>query len=1258
MLERAKACLQSGARESVRCATRATRSTRLLHSTFWNHGAGDLDLPPWASIMYPMPSDLPLKDGSKARGGKSKQSARTTPGDGVFLDFLYPPQALAMLSRAQFWERWERRNARRLPDGFIQTSRGYASRAYSQATAAGALNETEEAQGYKRGEAMKKLGMRGNIQDSNGFVELEPDVAMQEPVDANKDTSAGQDEAEDESGFFDSPLESAEAGDSVDRMWSIIRRSRSTKQRTTEVSQKVLRLYDELDEGRRNDVRLKIELLDWLSSLTDNDAEVRCADLYRSIPLQDRTLQVYQAALNVFLRRGQHIQAFNLLKEALTSISNGDQVAKDFFAYAINGNRWQLAMNIETSYHLAHKNMSGMARNERFWFHVSRIPRLLPQALALLDYLKDLQTKRLASKQNFCFCAKFFREALLQEFQASDQVVAQPSFAMPTQLPSAQIGQFFALLTSWTDEPPRFYESMIMSMIRPKGPYSYELLHATVSRAYHHLKDRFATHAISQQLLLALLSRLLQYSDPFGKLKIHRTALTVDTLAKDWIKWSGRLSKTALASILQFAARNGHWNEYWHWFEYLKSQYPSYEEQKSLLWTEVYFHARRGDLSRARDTFNIIEKTAEEHSELPPVKCCNVLIHAYARADDLHGAVDLLLDLIDKGFEPDAYSLHPIMELQAKRGDVEGVRDMLAQYDALVKGPRPAHLYGSLLTALTKSGDMEEADEVLKTLVEDVVKHENTRGSLTPCFNIVLTAHALRRDVNATMSTYQWMKSLNISADADTFGALIQALTAHRQTHSAWAIVRHVMRKQGIKPTSFHYALVMIGYINQDEYAQALRVHEDMMEQKIRPSFSAKVAYLKAKALYELRERREAGDCSQEPLHSALSELQRLLETSDGSEIAAHERQAGAGRANTNDPSDFLTGYFQFLIQIHGKQQCFDVVRQLVDQWKAETRKRNNVKDEHAEVKPPIQLLSALMSVYFHAGQHEEVERYWKLVKEQADGLAERVPVPLLSGAGTTSKPQAPAPDLLDTAAAEAAAAAQEVGFQTREMPASNSASAPSTNVKQPTTLSSSSPGPTPPEPVVGRAHVLSRPLRIYLYALANLSRFHDMITVVSQVLHQGYIMDNKTWNVFICLLCEKPSTPLTTLAFVLTERFLLPFAGWNGSGRRYLPNRSDRTLRFEYMRVRYMSREETHAQYRTIVFLGAALLKLRREEIMGRGQRAGGAKKKRDGEDLLEKYIGSVVQVRKMAPRALLVVQSMPRIDEKLQNRVLRSGV
>ncbi|KAK5143067.1 hypothetical protein LTR32_004721, partial [Rachicladosporium monterosium] len=95
--------------------------------------------------MSPIPSELPFAPYGSARVGSKRASksleekakAWATPTDAPFLDFLYPPQALAWMKRTNGHQR--ERSLKRLPEGFTRPSRGYASQAPAQAEEEGTL---------------------------------------------------------------------------------------------------------------------------------------------------------------------------------------------------------------------------------------------------------------------------------------------------------------------------------------------------------------------------------------------------------------------------------------------------------------------------------------------------------------------------------------------------------------------------------------------------------------------------------------------------------------------------------------------------------------------------------------------------------------------------------------------------------------------------------------------------------------------------------------------------------------------------------------------------------------------------------------------------------------------------------------------------------------------------------------------------------------------------------------------------------------
>ncbi|KAK5676386.1 hypothetical protein LTS10_011199 [Elasticomyces elasticus] len=1232
----------------------------MLHSNFWQHGAGDLDLPPWAVSMYPMPPDLPLKRCDSPRHDTVQATEPAVAGDGPFLDFLYPPQALALLKRSS-GHQWERRNATRLPEGFVQASRGYASQARGRGPRTGrstdesAVHETEKIGDTRASPVEGRYnGQYGKVRQKESHRpkdEMESEASVRaerllsevndgRKMKSNTTTSISVDvpiagshyDIPSATEFSDSPGDLAEAESrTTDRLHGMLAQKRRvahedpTKQLAA--TQRVVELYDSLDAARQHDVRLRVEMISWLSLQRNSEADVRCAALYHALPVKSRTLEVYQSALAVFLRRGLHVHAVKLHREALKNIQNGIQVTKTFFAYAVDEHRWQLAMNVHAQYRL--QNAQGPAGEELFWLQVSETPQLVRKALRLANHVKGLHKALTINEQVRRFSGRFYAEALIQEFETNNTVDVATTYDAKG-IPQGSIGHLFELLDHLDDDAPRFYERLILSLVTQKrANYQYPRMHRIVSYAY--LVLRKMQHRIAEGVLMALLNTLSKY---WARLRIQH-----------WRKHHGMVSKAGMLRLLSWYASSGRQASFNNTLTRYKENYPVYEDQKAVLASTIYLHARRCDLLKAQAAFDEAVNLTAQHDEIPPLACWNVLIHAYSRVDDLEGGLDRLHALVDKGLKPDEFSFHPVMQMLAKRGDVEGVSDLIAQYDALAQKKREVAFTGSLLTALVNSDGIDEAEDVLKDAIKEV-KTGQVRGSLTGSFNIVLTGHALRRDIDATMRTYRWMKTEGIRMNGNTYAALISALTTHRQTDAAYKILTTVMQDEMLEPTGFHYALVMTGYVNAGRSATALEVHAKMREYNIQPTVSSNAIFLKARALQEREKLTPVHDGKYvTPLNQTINDLRNVLNASSGRDLASKE--PGHGRGLDPTESAIPAAYINFLIYVHGRRRCFVAVKLLYNDY---LKKLEQYGGEN-KTRPPLPLLAALMTVHLRAKEYSEVEECWEMAREQADQLAKVVPVSQLKSANVD-----PAEIKLDVPQLQppASSDAQEVGFQITSPLLAEQQPPPddktiSTQAVQ-ALVTEGSQQPSAPKLSPARQHILSRPLRFYMYALAAQNRTADLLSTVAKLFGQGYTLDNRTWNVFIELLCQA-SPPLVLLAFTLTERFLIPhFPGWapvSASGAAHTPNPSAKVEGLEYIRARYLRPGQLMPQYRTLVTLGSALLNLRRTEATGRGRQ--------EHAEGMEKYVGTVRQVRLQAPKTVFAVQSMPTVDDALQNKLLR---
>ena len=97
MIERAAIYFETGRQVIRRRAKNPFRSRRCLHSAFWSHGAGNINLPAWW-IFFLQTTDSNDEARSRRRVHSSGEKVSGALQE-IFLDFLYPVQTLALIRR-------------------------------------------------------------------------------------------------------------------------------------------------------------------------------------------------------------------------------------------------------------------------------------------------------------------------------------------------------------------------------------------------------------------------------------------------------------------------------------------------------------------------------------------------------------------------------------------------------------------------------------------------------------------------------------------------------------------------------------------------------------------------------------------------------------------------------------------------------------------------------------------------------------------------------------------------------------------------------------------------------------------------------------------------------------------------------------------------------------------------------------------------------------------------------------------------------
>ncbi|KAF4550200.1 Hypothetical protein D9617_18g033910 [Elsinoe fawcettii] len=1203
MLERASACLESSIWCSRNAQKRVTNSKRLLHSAFWSHGATYLDL-------FPLAFDARRNESLSSVAATTKDQPTTSRFDTPFLDFLYPTQALAYLSRKVISP----------PDGprrrNVVGSRHYSSlprpshfrdirvaqlRPYSNQSPLDVLVSDLDVEK----EEVSHVPRHGvNIAPQIGLI----DPMVTRPADHPTTTVDRQQMLDAGSGAYKST--------SLEALREII----SNPSSPATLLPRVRALWNVLNERHKEDPHLQRSLHSWLASRNQHEFRVEAwewsKEILSLIQLEWRNASVYQAAINVAVLRKDGVAAKSLLNEAMKQGIPGDIGANHLMRYYLMRRRFVKAKSLMT-FILKYSRALGdsVTYNKVFegieghGWHTSWLP-------ALLQYLDDLPADKAASHTNREFFAR-----IAGRFPAWIANAVGGRF-------TARVGDFQGFLRRirskvWSTNA---YEPMLFQLLASSRPIHQKRFTKLVSRIWHDytaIEGASPSTAVMMEILHAWEQDRISWRN-IGY-KSDEPALYPKDIRTAWEAHHGLLDHSTRVALSVLAAKSGDVEEVEDLARGLLESSKSFKDP-GYFWTYVFVHARRRDPQAAQNAF---DRLTQEFNVRPSIRTWDMLLYAYERADDLEGALECYRKRNDAGNKITPHSISSLLNIYAKLGDANAIKELLdhAREEAV---PVDTHMMNSLIVAHSQAGDSDQAVRVLNETIEQV-KAKKMSGPLRICFNTILSMHAQRRDFPATISTYRQMKSQQIRFDEQSYASIIMALCQRRRPFSAWHIINEVMPQEGYQPTAFHYTLVITGFVRTKDYQYALDIYNTMQQAGIKPTIGTRAAYLKAKALMEhsTQEHREGLPYEQtededmndpRPLGDTIRELMAAVDEeidfADGSELGLRHVAVAEAKASL----------FETLIWVHGRRRCFDAAWELFHTAQSYTAGKD---DESS----PFRLVTAMMSVYYRSGEHEEVERCWNLLVQEAS-RARLVQLPQFS-----AKDKTPA-----TADNEAANEALLDSIESAQADGNNE------SIR------------TSPTPAPSKRLLLSIPFRYLTLSLARNpslppDRVTSLLTTLLSLLEQSYTIDNTTWNTIIQSLLSL-SPPRTLLAFTLTERFLIPFfPGWLYPSStialdKGLQHRSKRREGVEYMDYpqRYVPSGERLPTYRTMVYLAHGMLALRRAETVGWPE---GIKEQMRGEMMGQ--VGNVTAVMRRASRTVEKVRELPVVYDELQRRLLR---
>lgn len=891
MIERAAGCLENGGRCLLRKSkSKPFYSRRSLHSAFWSHGAGNIDLPSWWIALLQVPQidkEICTSDGSRTSAADKVFGAQEV----GFLDFLYPARTLAIFHRLVKTDRESRRALNRRPNN-LQVSRAYAS------VATGNINDTAS---------------RNDATMSSSELE-EALTVMDVQASANKQPWVELSNSEKILSRLNEILTSEE-NEAYNEAWYH---------------------YQKLQDLSVPQSQLLYRMLRYLaSSPTAVDAQ-RSLLICDTVPLYQRGKEYYTYALSAALRKDDLAAAIKFRREAYTR-DLGFHGTSLILRYTIRRQKWKEAVETWRD-----------SRHADAWAGVLSISLLdlIETAISAVDFASQMAD---AENQLAVDACDFARQLAHISFSAKAGKINVDRHRI-----------LFEKVNLLKGPTSGMYTAAISQLLSSED----EAQGVMAIRYYSELREEQRI-VPEKELLRAILVKAHAIRSQDGVLKV----------LDDFREYHSGPPREDLWLIIRALSREGN-------IEVVEVLFQEYLDRfgrpkGNRLYNSILFaYNRRADIGKVVENFHSLQQI---HGFQPDLISWNYVIGTYARVGDVDGAMKWYEMLIGSGLRPDHYSYFCLMNMYARRGDLEEVTRLLVQSedDEVVT---TISMLDCLVLAYTKNDQLENARKIAEEALQ-----MNLKGSRSQMWNFLINAYAMQGNLEKMIEIYRFMRENDVLLDATTYAGLMHGLVLRKYPDAAYRILQVVMPRAGIRANSFHYALIMGGYLATECYDQVFILHLKMMKRNMQPVLGTQNFLLRAAAKLDIIENQITSSPNpQADLSRAEEVIQQTLENIDPAEFALSQPVKFLGPNRLDDV--FSSTYFSYMIFIYGKLKAFDKVSKLYDQYIS----TSNRFFPNLDVSPPTEMLSALMVANVESQNYEEVDKCWNLALQKSEKLARR----------------------------------------------------------------------------------------------------------------------------------------------------------------------------------------------------------------------------------------------------------------------------
>jgi len=705
-------------------------------------------------------------------------------------------------------------------------------------------------------------------------------------------------------------------------------------------------VWDQFIMFGAEDRRLSIShLLAYLSTSTRPVDAERAASSFEEIR-DTADHNQYGFVIKLYLNNGMLQRAMELYHDGLVRLDI--PVGSDILlAHALEKCQWQTACDIWINFRRFREEHPSLSYN--IWKVLDELPELPDRVIQLATYVKTQLDRSTDTNQTL-------NSPILVAFLITRTLIAMSDAKV---LEPFKFNALLEVLQYWDADSSERYEQIINRLMK-SGHNKLAI------QCYRKYRQR-TTKKISRPILNKVLSAASKYDSVLGMRQV----------LDDWSRFYSTPPGYVYNICISAFARQGD-------VETTKALFNKYVEgrggEKAIesaddLAPLLNVHCRRGDLSEVIKIFDGIEET---YGVQPSIKCWNILINAYGKVLDIDGAFTQFQRLLTSSLKPDSYTYGTLMGICTTRGDLDQAMELyqLAEGQGVTKSPA---MIDCLVLGHIQNDRLLQAEKICKDALTMGFK-----VPLTRMWNYLLTAYAMRRDLENVNRILRQMSVAGVDFDASTYSALMQVLAMVKQPDRANSILKDVMHKAGVKVTSFHYAIVMGGYIATGELHKVFQVHNQMVRRNKKSTISTRMMMLKANVLED--QKAFASGYQDERWKLAKKYFYDSYVAPDGQEVVDCMRK-GIGYESLD--TAYSTSYFAYLIFVLAQRNEFYRATELYEQYIERIPK-------YRRVDLPLKILSALMVVSLRNQDHESVQQLWDLAFEKAvkQGQPFQVPEP------------------------------------------------------------------------------------------------------------------------------------------------------------------------------------------------------------------------------------------------------------------------